>query len=160
MIVEGRVKKTLSEITLKNGHLPHMVWRLHPSPHQPLWQHNVCAQKASDFETRNNFDPRKLQQLRRPSRSCRVNPSQVIETGCWNNHAWTVKVDPEAVLIPDRLRQHLAGNDLENVYVVNCNKFPSSPNFPMMYVLWRYTPGRRSRRMPMTCSSAWMTWDP
>ena len=62
-----------------------------------------------------------------------MNPSQVIETGCWNNHAWTVKVDPEAVLIPDRLRQHLAGNDLENVYVVNCNKFPSSPDFPMMY---------------------------
>jgi len=57
----------------------------------------------------------------------------VIEAGKWNNHAWTVKVDPDAVLLPDRLRIHLAKHVLENVYVVNCNKFPSSPNFPMMY---------------------------
>jgi len=57
----------------------------------------------------------------------------VIHDGRWNNHAWTVKVDPDAVLIPERLRVHLAPHDMENVYVVNCNKFPSSPNFPMMY---------------------------
>lgn len=57
----------------------------------------------------------------------------VVQAGHWNNHAWTVKVDPDAVLIADRLRLHLAGHHLENVYVVNCNKFPSSPNFPMMY---------------------------
>lgn len=57
----------------------------------------------------------------------------VIKDGRWNNHAWTLKVDPDAVLIADRLRMHLADHVLENVYVVNCNKFPSSPNFPMMY---------------------------
>jgi len=57
----------------------------------------------------------------------------IVQDGRWNNHAWTVKVDPDAVLIPDRLRNHLGGYVLENVYVVNCNKFPSSPNFPMMY---------------------------
>jgi hypothetical protein len=57
----------------------------------------------------------------------------IVQDGRWNNHAWTVKVDPDAVLLPDRLRVHLASHVLENVYVVNCNKFPSSPNFPMMY---------------------------
>lgn len=57
----------------------------------------------------------------------------VVDAGKWNNHAWTVKVDPDAVLLPDRLRIHLAPHVLENVYVVNCNKFPSSSNFPMMY---------------------------
>jgi len=59
--------------------------------------------------------------------------NKIIEDGHWNNHAWTVKVDPDAVIIPYRLRTHLASHILENVYVVNCNKFPSSPNFPMMY---------------------------
>jgi len=57
----------------------------------------------------------------------------IVQDGRWNNYAWTVKVDPDAVLLPDRLRTHLADHVLENVYVVNCNKFPESPNFPMMY---------------------------
>jgi len=57
----------------------------------------------------------------------------IVQDGRWNNYAWTVKVDPDAVLMPDRLRIHLADHVLENVYVVNCNKFPDSPNFPMMY---------------------------
>lgn len=57
----------------------------------------------------------------------------IIEDGRWNNFAWTVKVDPDAVLLPDRLRQHLAPHVLENVFVLNCNAFPSSPEFPMMY---------------------------
>jgi len=57
----------------------------------------------------------------------------IVQAGIWNNHAWTVKVDPDAVLLPDRLRDHLRPYVLENVYVVNCNKFPSSPNFPMMF---------------------------
>lgn len=57
----------------------------------------------------------------------------LIKDGRWNLHAWTVKADPDAVLLPDRLRVHLAPYVLENVYVVNCNAFPGSPNFPMMY---------------------------
>jgi len=57
----------------------------------------------------------------------------IVQDGRWNNHAWTVKVDPDAVVIASRLRAHLADHVMENVYVVNCNKFPSSPNFPMMY---------------------------
>merc|ERR550525_391885 len=36
-------------------------------------------------------------------------------------------------MISYALRQHMAPHIGENVYVVNCNKFPSSPNFPMMF---------------------------
>jgi len=57
----------------------------------------------------------------------------IVEDGAWNDHAWTVKADPDAVLIPDRLRTHLAPYVNEDVYVVNCNKVPGSPNFPMMF---------------------------
>lgn len=57
----------------------------------------------------------------------------IIADGRWRHHAWIIKVDPDAVIIPERVRDHLRSFVLENVYVVNCNKFPSSPNFPMMY---------------------------
>jgi len=57
----------------------------------------------------------------------------IIDDGRWRHYAWIVKVDPDAVIIPDRVRSHLTSHVDENVYVVNCNKFPSSPNFPMMY---------------------------
>lgn len=57
----------------------------------------------------------------------------IIQDGRWNNYAWTVKVDPDAVLLPVRLRQHLAPHGLENVFVLNCNAYPDSPEFPMMY---------------------------
>lgn len=58
---------------------------------------------------------------------------KVIEDGRWRNHAWTVKADPDAVLVPARLRWHMAAHTGEKVYVLNCNKFPESPNFPMMF---------------------------
>lgn len=57
----------------------------------------------------------------------------IIADGRWKRHAWIIKVDPDAVIVPYRVRDHLRDHVLENVYVVNCNKFPSSPNFPMMY---------------------------
>jgi len=40
-------------------------------------------------------------------------------------HDWTVKVDPDAVFFPDRLRTHLAShtNKDANLYVMNCNRF-------------------------------------
>jgi hypothetical protein len=59
----------------------------------------------------------------------------VRKDGRYNWFDFTVKVDPDAVLLPDRLRTHLRPH-MENVggfYVRNCNKYPSSPNFPMMY---------------------------
>jgi len=57
----------------------------------------------------------------------------IVEDGRWRRHAWIIKVDPDAVIIPDRVRDHLKAHTMENVYVVNCNAFPDSPNFPMMY---------------------------
>merc|ERR1712087_523455 len=57
----------------------------------------------------------------------------VIENGRWNNYAWTIKADPDAVIVPDRIRGHLAEHYLENIYVLNCNAYPDSPEFPMMY---------------------------
>jgi len=45
---------------------------------------------------------------------------------------WTVKVDPDAVLLPDRLRTHLASRNGESV-LRNCNAWPGSGDFPMMY---------------------------
>jgi len=57
----------------------------------------------------------------------------ILKDGRWRNYAWIIKVDPDAVIVADRMRAHLAAHVLENVYVVNCNAFPGSPNFPMMY---------------------------
>jgi hypothetical protein len=47
-------------------------------------------------------------------------------------HDWTVKVDPDAVLLPERLRQHLAPLNGRKVFVRNCARF-SGPDWPMMY---------------------------
>jgi len=58
---------------------------------------------------------------------------KVIAGGRYRNYDWTIKVDPDAVLVSWRMRDHLKPHVGENVYVVNCNKFPGSPNFPMMY---------------------------
>lgn len=57
----------------------------------------------------------------------------VIDFGAYRRHAWTLKVDPDAVLVPDRARQHVLKYAGQTVYVVNCNKYPDSNNFPMMY---------------------------
>mmetsp|Transcript_13202 Transcript_13202/g.28887 ORF Transcript_13202/g.28887 Transcript_13202/m.28887 type:complete len:629 (+) Transcript_13202:65-1951(+) len=58
---------------------------------------------------------------------------KIIAGGRFRNYDWTIKVDPDAVLVPWRIRDHMAPHVGKNVYVVNCNKFPGSPNFPMMY---------------------------
>lgn len=42
--------------------------------------------------------------------------------GRWEKHDWVVKVDPDAVLLPDRLRIHLNAFNGGNTYVRNCNK--------------------------------------
>jgi len=58
---------------------------------------------------------------------------KVIAGGRFRNYDWTIKVDPDAVLIAWRIRDHMRPHLGQTVYVVNCNKFPGSPNFPMMY---------------------------
>jgi len=52
--------------------------------------------------------------------------------GIWRTTDWTVKVDPDAVLLPPRLKQHLKPHNGEKVYVVNCAK-PFMPEGPMMF---------------------------
>jgi len=46
---------------------------------------------------------------------------------------WTIKVDPDAVVIVDRLRDHLRDKTGSDVFVRNCNARPNSPDFPMVY---------------------------
>jgi len=58
---------------------------------------------------------------------------KIIEGGRFRYYDWTIKVDPDAVVIPERMRNQLRPHVGEKIYVVNCNKYPSSPNFPMMY---------------------------
>merc|ERR1712217_675735 len=58
---------------------------------------------------------------------------KVIAGNRFRDYDFTLKVDPDAVLIPWRIRQHMSPHVGSNAYVVNCNKFPNSPNFPMMF---------------------------
>jgi len=46
---------------------------------------------------------------------------------------WGVKVDPDAVVVADRLRSHVRERTGSSVFVRNCNKDPDSPDFPMMF---------------------------
>jgi hypothetical protein len=62
----------------------------------------------------------------------------VIEDGRYRYHDWVVKVDPDAVLCPWKLTHHLGphtndGDHGGRLYVVNCNAWPDSESFPMMY---------------------------
>lgn len=52
--------------------------------------------------------------------------------GRYRQADWTVKVDPDAVLLPGRLRSHVASLTGQKVYIVNCNK-PFLPEGPMMF---------------------------
>lgn len=40
---------------------------------------------------------------------------------------WTIKVDPDAVLLPERLRSHLLKFNGQRAYIVNCNKPMMTP---------------------------------
>jgi len=51
----------------------------------------------------------------------------VIAANIWRNHTFTLKVDPDAVLIPDRVRWHLVPHVGATMYIVNC------PVWDMMY---------------------------
>lgn len=63
----------------------------------------------------------------------------ILADGRYRQHDWTVKVDPDAVLLPWRLQEHLRSHTYRDLgeggsfYVVNCNLYPANPNFPMIY---------------------------
>jgi len=48
------------------------------------------------------------------------------------NMDWTVKVDPDAVILPERLRLHLAPRNGASVYIKNCGAH-HGPGWPMMF---------------------------
>jgi len=58
---------------------------------------------------------------------------KIIAGKRFRDYDWTIKADPDAVVIAWRLRDKMRPHIGENVYVVNCNKIPGSPNFPMMF---------------------------
>jgi hypothetical protein len=60
---------------------------------------------------------------------------------------FTLKLDPDAVLVAHRVREHLGAYVGQNTFVRNCNKAPDNPDFPMMFgsmevltqkALWTY----------------------
>lgn len=57
--------------------------------------------------------------------------SAVKEHGSWYKHDWTIKVDPDAVIVPERLRMHLKVHTGSNVYLKNCDK--QNGMKPMMF---------------------------
>jgi len=46
---------------------------------------------------------------------------------------WAIKADPDAVVLVDRLRDHLRPATGSTHFVRNCNEHPESPEYPMMY---------------------------
>jgi hypothetical protein len=47
----------------------------------------------------------------------------VRDLGTWEDYSWTVKVDPDAVFLPMRLKQHLVKSDpMAKVYLNNCDQ--------------------------------------
>lgn len=58
----------------------------------------------------------------------------VRSVGKYKWYEWTCKADPDAVVIPTRLRSHLSSHTAHTpMYFTNCNAYPSNPAFPMMY---------------------------
>jgi len=57
---------------------------------------------------------------------------KIAADGRYNYFDFTVKVDPDAVLLPDRLRNQVRPHVWQNVFFRNCNAWPG-PDFPMMY---------------------------
>jgi len=47
------------------------------------------------------------------------------EDGRWIHHDWVIKVDPDAVFFPDRLKKKLLGHTYvgSNLFVMNCDKY-------------------------------------
>jgi hypothetical protein len=56
----------------------------------------------------------------------------VKKDGRWEKVDWAVKADPDAVLLPDRLRLQLKDATGSPTYVKNCNKY-DGPDWPLMF---------------------------
>jgi hypothetical protein len=63
-----------------------------------------------------------------------VNAWESLQTRtAYSKYDWTIKVDPDAVLVPARLQKHLRRWAGRTGYVRNCTKYPDSDDFPMMF---------------------------
>merc|ERR1712048_321192 len=88
----------------------------------------------------------------------------IIDKGDYVYYDWVAKVDPDAVLMPDRLRLHVAphtntGDHEDRLFFVNCNAWPDAPTFPMMYGALEVFSRRPSLLTPSTIlRSARSTW--
>lgn len=54
----------------------------------------------------------------------------LMKSGRIFEHDFTVKVDPDCVMVPDRLRGHVGDHTGESVYFTNCDKFHDDPLNP------------------------------
>mmetsp|Transcript_78522 Transcript_78522/g.227912 ORF Transcript_78522/g.227912 Transcript_78522/m.227912 type:complete len:725 (+) Transcript_78522:3-2177(+) len=50
----------------------------------------------------------------------------------WQAHDWIIKADPDAVLLPDRIRKQLSPHTGKAVYIKNCMKY-TGPGWPSMF---------------------------
>merc|ERR1719188_2055994 len=48
-------------------------------------------------------------------------------------HDWILKADPDAVIVADRLREHLGQHTGQSAFVRNCNGWPQSSDYPMAF---------------------------
>jgi hypothetical protein len=55
----------------------------------------------------------------------------------YRSHDWIIKADPDAVLIPDRLRSHLQPHTGQSVFILNCNKFSLAMMFGALEAISR-----------------------
>lgn len=46
----------------------------------------------------------------------------VLASNKWQGHDWVVKVDPDCVFFPDRLRAHLVSIQTAPIFILNCDK--------------------------------------
>mmetsp|Transcript_25460 Transcript_25460/g.64100 ORF Transcript_25460/g.64100 Transcript_25460/m.64100 type:complete len:726 (+) Transcript_25460:56-2233(+) len=58
--------------------------------------------------------------------------NSVHNLGLYQSTDWTIKADPDAVVLPDRLRNHLRPHTGQSAFMVNCAK-PYMPEGPMMF---------------------------
>jgi hypothetical protein len=81
--------------------------------------------------------------------------------GRYGRYDWTVKVDPDAVLVPDRLRRHLVaagGSNAGSKYIKNCGKFNTL--FGSIEVVSRQGLDEYNQNVQTKCvnSLAWKDW--
>jgi len=84
----------------------------------------------------------------------------VKDDGRWEELDWTIKADPDAVVLPWRIRTHLKQATGYNNYLVNCNAFPGDPMYPMIYGAFEAfsKESMRTYYAGLSKCTAWLGW--